>query len=191
MHKDLENRLNSIFYDLIKTIKNNHPLTIIQKLRLTSILINKQRITINSSCEDSFINIKIDEQLGVIDEFNYCLGIVIKNIFTSIIEPKKMDDSLVELEFSEYVTKCIIEFYTYRFCEYSGIEYKENSEYLMFLLQLINGFSIEHIDEELDNVLFRSSIDNLLILSNNGNVLYDQFKQNFSKGIMYTKKEMN
>lgn len=169
-----ETILNQIFFNIQKTF----PLTTVQKLKVYTTIDNNINHFINngfnlkepysSKTIKSFFNIIIDSDLNT--EFN--------------------EHNMIKKMFKLRVKTCIVEFFTYKYCIISNIEYKPNGDLILYLMNLINSIpKIYKTNKELETMLIRVNIDELLNLSTASEKMFEEFNDLF-KTKRHTKKEM-
>lgn len=183
--------LNKMAHQIINSIQNEYPLTKVQTLKIISVLDKDEIVTINSKNSDVFINIHIDSRINnALDYYNYCLSCIVREIFSLIIEPEEMTESKISLEFSKYVKKALVELYAFKYCKRKQIKFIKDEELIRFSNKLLDGLGSFLTNKEIDDIVFRASVESLLNMSYNANSLYNQFYENFENDKIHTKKEM-
>lgn len=173
-NSEFETILNQIFFNIQKTF----PLTTVQKLKIYTTIDNNMDYFINNGFNlkepyspktiKSFFNIIIDSDLN--KNFN--------------------DDNMIKKMFILKIKCSIVEFFTYKYCIINNIEYKPKADLILYLMNLINSIpKIYKTNKELETILIRITIDELLNISMASDKLFKEFNDLF-KSKIYTKKEM-
>ena len=178
-YENIESIINIITYGILEDIICKYSLTKTQIMKLSELLYLKRIVTINYKNSNSFIMINTKKNENEEDLINRSINIIIRKIFSLIINPKTYKNDGISDEFKSCIKNGLIELYSLIYCTNENLPYKiRNIESVFYAKELVNGLGKNLANKDIDNIIFKSSIKDLLNLSCNGKKLYLQFENN-------------
>ncbi len=110
----------------------------------------------------------------------YLDNIIVHEIFHYFIRPNINDNSVVNDDFMHFITEGLVQLYAEDFSKKNRLNIPKSNynKNVNAASELITNFPSQLSKNKVNTLIFNSSVDDLLLLSNKGNIVLKQFNDN-------------